>query len=229
MNIFKPIIPIVFAFLFVSSANSLETRLRLATQPEGNKLTALGEPYIYCALNHLKQPYTLDRIPWQRAQNSTQIGLHDGFFMASKTVERDHYATLSQEILSIKWLFVTLREKAISPIQSNFYKLKFSAELGSARHQWLREIQTNGIIKQEIEAPSDPASVIKMLLVDRVDIALMNSITLKELIKSLAINKQDLSTYVAYEKPTGVYFRHAFIKQNPLFLHQFNQALTLCK
>jgi len=215
--------------MFVSSANSQDIILRLATQPEGNKLTELGEPYIHCALSHLKQPYTLDRIPWQRAQNSTQLGLHDGFFMASKTVERDSYASLSQEILSIKWLYVTLRKKAISPNQSSFYNLKFSAELGSARYQWLKKIHNDGIITQEIETPSDPASVIKMLLVNRIDIALMNSITLKELIQSLAINKQDLSSYIAYKKPTGVYFGHAFIKQNPLFLTRFNHALLKCK
>lgn len=136
---------------------------------------------------------------------------------------------MNSKIISKKWLFVTLQQNAVSPTQANFYNLKFSADLGSARHQWLKTLKDNGTITQQIETPSDPASTLKMLLVKRVDVALMNSVTLKNLITTLGIDKQKISTYLAYEKPTGVYFSHDFIKKSPAFIKQFNHALTECK
>ena len=226
---FKPTFILLLLSAFLNCASSQGTELRLATQPKGSSLTALGEPYVRCALKYLKQPYTLDRIPWKRAQESTEQGHYDGFFMASKNKTRDKYATLSNEIISIKWLFVTLQQNVIYPTQASFYNLKFSADLGSARHQWLKKLKDNGTITQQIETPSDPASTLKMLLVKRVDVALMNSVTLENLISPLGIDKQILATYLAYKKPTGVYFSHDFIKKSPAFIKRFNHALTECK
>ena len=224
-------IVLITAFIFgmPSMGQVIPKAVRLATQTPANALTEQGLPYIRCAMEELKQPYTVESIPWKRAQKATEQGHYNGFFMASKTKKRDKYATLSQPFIVINWFYVTKKNRYISPQDSDFYSRKFVANLGSARHQWLQGLVENGIINSEIETPVDEASSLKMLMLDRVDVALINSIQFDELIERLFIKMKELTLYTAKQKPTGVYFSHTFIKQNPKFLQKFNLAIETCK
>ena len=213
----------------VAHGQTIDSDIRLATQTPANALSKQGIPYIRCAMEKLKQPYTVESIPWKRAQKATEQGHYDGFFMASKTKKRDKYATLSQPFIIIKWFYVTKKNRHISPQDSDFYSRKFIANLGSARHQWLQGQVDKGIIHSTIESPVDEASSLKMLMLDRVDVALINSIQLNELIEKLSIKMKELTLYTAKQKPTGVYFSHTFIKQNPKFLQKFNLVIETCK
>jgi len=222
---------LITAFIFgmPSMGQVIPKEVRLATQTPANALTEQGLPYIRCAMEELKQPYAVESIPWKRAQKATEQSHYDGFFMASKTIKRDKYATLSQPFIVIKWFYVTKKSRNISPQDSDFYSRKFIANLGSARHQWLQGLVDKGIIYSEIETPVDEASSLKMLMLDRVDVALINSIQFGELIERLFIKMKELTLYTAKEKPTGVYFSHTFIKKYPSFLQKFNLGITSCK
>ncbi len=215
---------LITAFIFgmPSMGQVIPKDIRLATQTPANALTEQGLPYIRCAMEELKQPYTVESIPWKRAQKATEQSHYDGFFMASKTKKRDKYATLSQPFIVIKWFYVTKKNRNISPQDSDFYSRKFIANLGSARHQWLQSLVDKGIIYSEIETPVDETSSLKMLM-------LVNSIQFGELIERLFIKMNQLTLYTAKEKPTGVYFSHTFIKKYPSFLQKFNLGITSCK
>ncbi|MEH6347086.1 MAG: transporter substrate-binding domain-containing protein [Bermanella sp.] len=225
----KGILLIVALTLGMPSVGQVNAKeIRLATQAPANALTKQGQPYIRCAMEKLNQPYTVKGIPWKRAQKATEQGHYDGFFMASKTQKRDKYATLSQPFIVIKWLYITKKEREISPLNPNFYSRIFIANLGSARHQWLEGLVKKGIIQSEIKTPPNELSSLKMLLLDRVDVALMSGISFNNMMTTLNIDKNKITIHTALEKPTGVYFSHKFIKENPGFMQEFNTAIAVC-
>jgi len=203
--------------------------IKLATQPVGNALTKQGEPYIICAMGMLNQSFKVSRIPWKRAQMGTKYGEYDGFFMASKNKDRDVYATFSEPFVMIQWLYVTKKERKISPNDANFNSGIFIANLGSARHKWLENQHKKGLIKRKIGTTQDTEALLKMLLLDRADVALMNSADFNHVVKKLSLDRSQIKTYIAREKPTSIYFSKTFIKANPKFLDQFNNSMIQCK
>ena len=223
------LLTMIFLGVLFASQHLLAIEIRLATQPAGSALTLKGEPYINCAMASLNQAFKIKYMPWKRAQIETKKGVSDGFFMASQNEERDVYATLSEPIFVIKWLYVTRKGSNISPRNADFYTKIFSANLGSARHSWLMEQRNQGIIDKEITAPPAPASLLKMLLAGRVDVALMSSTDFNEKVEALAIDINQINTYVEREKPVGLYFSKTFIRDNPKFLNSFNDAMKECK
>ena len=223
------LLTMIFLGVLFASQRLVAMDIRLATQPAGSTLTIKGEPYINCAMAKLNQSFTINYMPWKRAQSDTKLGHADGFFMASQNKDRDAYATLSDPIFVIKWLYITTKARHISPQDSDFFSKVFAANLGSARHSWLVNQSHNGIINKDISAPPDPASLLKMLLVGRVDVALMNSTEFNENVKILGIDTNQLNTYVEREKPVGLYFSKAFNLDNPKFLNRFNISINACK
>ena len=91
------------------------------------------------------------------------------------------------------------------------------------------EQKNKGIITKEITAPSDPASLLKMLLAGRVDVALMNSTEFNENVKKLGIDLSLINTYIERENPVGLYLSNTFINKNPKFLSGFNDSMKVCK
>ncbi len=219
---------ITFAVLCYSNL-LVAKEIKLATQPIGNTLTKQAEPYINCAMSMLDQPFKIYRVPWKRAQVSTKFDKYHGFFMASKNKERDTYATLSEPFVTIKWIYVTSKERKISPLDLNFNTRLFAAHLGSARHKWLDEQFNKGLIQKGIVTFTKSEILLKMLLLNRIDVALFNNIDFEQLVKNVPVNMSEIEVHIQREIPTGIYFSNTFIAENPSFLERFNSTLTQCK
>ena len=207
----------------------LGERILLARQPGWSSLSNTGEPFIQCAMEKVNQPYEIIHIPWERAQWGTKTGAYDGFFMASQNQSRDVYATFSHPFVMIRWFYVLKKNSPFSPEQENFHSLVFSANLGSARLTWLEKRYQEGKISKKIEAVGKPEQMIRMLLADRIDVALMNDFDLDQTLKILSASPSRFKTFLVREIPTAIYFSKKFLQKKPFFLKEINTALVQCK
>ncbi len=215
--IFKPL---------VSAAGPNE--IRLATQREGNPLLEAGKSYLECAMKAMGQPYRLVHGPWERAQRGTEKGLYDGLLVATKNAKRDKYAVFSEPFVFIDWIYVIRKDDGISPDDADFNSRVFSANLGSARLNWLKERYEKGII-DKLESVDTNDQVLKMLMTDRIDVALMNNFDLALSYQTLSLNSEDFATYIVRRVPTATYFSKKFLSDNPSFLQKYNASIINCK
>lgn len=85
-----------------------------------------------------------------------------------------------------------------------------------------------GIITNEINEIDTNNQVIKMLINQRIDVALMNNFDLEKSIKEFSIDSAELKTFVVQEKPTALYLSKNFLETNSGFLDKFNASLEKC-
>ena len=74
---------------------------------EHGELGGLALPIISCVMNKLDTAFTIEVLPWARAQKNVELGVHDAFFVASRNAERDAYAKASEPLFSglRSWVF----------------------------------------------------------------------------------------------------------------------------
>ncbi len=192
------------------------------TMRTGAKNAIKGKPFIQCAMGHMAQSYEIKEIPWKRAQRMTESGQVDGFFMASKNDYRDTYATFSNPFLITRWYYVTGPASRIHPEQDDFANNVFIANSGSDLHIWLNKNY------QKVLDAKTPEQVLKMTLIKRTDVALMNDSQLNRALNTLKLTMDDINTFTVKESKLGVYFGHIFLNKKPSFLQAFNISMSRC-
>ena len=200
----------------------------LATQREGNPLLEAGKPYMECAMKAMGQPYRLVRGPWERAQRGTERGEYDGFLVAAKNAKRDKYAVFSEPFVNVDWIYVVKKESGISPDDADFNSRVFSANLGSARLIWLKERYEKGII-DKLESVDTSDQVLRMLMADRIDVALVNNFDFVLLLQTISFDPKDFKTHLVRRVPAATYFSKKFLSENPEFLQKYNAGIINCK
>lgn len=203
--------------------------IKLATQREGHVLSQESELFVRCAMDTFGRKYTIIKGPWERAQRGTKEGLYNGFFVATKTKERDAYAVFSEPFYAIKWLYVIYKKSGITPDDMTFIDRRFSADMGSARLSWLEDRYNKGDISKRVTAVDTNEQILKMLLANRVDVGLMNDHGFEKSIQNLGIDQDHFQTFILRDTPAGVYFSRHFLNENPKFLEKFNRAMGNCK
>lgn len=223
----KQIVLLVTIALFAGPGGADE--IRLATQPKGHRLSVESRPYVECALKAMGRAYTIEQVPWKRAQRETEAGAYDGFFIATRNDKRDVYAVFSSPFYAIKWLYVVKVHSALSPDLPNFKTSRFGADLGSARLAWLQRQKAAGEITGGVMGVNSPDQVLKMLLSGRIEVGLLNDHGLTQSLARLCLDPGRFRTFWVHDTPAGVYFSKSFLKKNLGFMEGFDRAIDTCK
>ncbi|MEN6081152.1 transporter substrate-binding domain-containing protein [Chromobacterium piscinae] len=153
--------------------------IRLAThlQPplsftrDNGQADGLTVQVVDCALKKMQRPYTLDFVPWPRAQWQVQHLQSDGFFAATQSEERDRYATLSAPLIPYERRWYLLKANPLSPSSPEFKRqARIAAFSGSNMDIWLRD---HGY--RLSATPGNSEQLLRMLQSRRVDAVLGNS------------------------------------------------------
>lgn len=208
----------------IASAQSslhLETNLSPPYQQvNGTRLTGESVDTVHCILNKLGLDFSIDVVPWKRAQSDLQNGQSDGYFSAIPQPNLDAVATLTAPIVLEKWFWFAKQASLLR--QSGFPAgLKVGVLRGSNQEEWL---QGKGIrIAQSVNQLS---SLLKLLEIGRIDAFLVDEHVFRSLLsgKDAGLWPSRFERYV----PMGLYFSNRFLALNPDFINQFNSNIPSC-
>jgi len=223
------VLQLIFFSSFVdANTKNAPVEVRLATEMM-KSLHKKGLPYIECVFAKMKRTYKVISVPWQRAQLGVEKSSYDGFFVASRNENRDHYAEFSEPFFNIDWLYIATKKSGLTPDDPNFTQKTFAANRGSARLTWLLDKVENQEITNEVIITTNSFSSVQMLSRGRVDINLENRENFEVALKKTGLPRSDFKTFIAKSKPVGVYFGNAFLNREPEFLESFNAGVRVCK
>ena len=189
------------------------------------KADGLAVRPVQCALEKMGVEFSIQFVPWKRAQSMVQDGVADGFFGASRSAERDAYATLSTTIAPQEWRWFLLADNASDPRSEAFRAhSKVSSFIGANMQEWL---QQNGYDAEVV--PATNQQLLQMLLAKRLDAILANNLVMTELLRENNA-EADVRSVLQLDKPLGVYFSHRALKALPAdFIERFNSAVGECQ
>ncbi|MBL4906678.1 MAG: transporter substrate-binding domain-containing protein [Sneathiella sp.] len=200
----------------------------LATQISST-FTDKGQPIIQCAFKKIGHSLKIEKVPWNRAQIDTRNGKYSGFFMATQNRTRDAYATFTQPFIEVKWVYVVRKKSNITLSNADFEQKIFAANNGTSRLIWLLEQHKNNKIAHQIFKAESTITLLRMMLLNRMDIILENTANLERAAAENQIDMSEFKILPAQKKPMAVYFSHSFLKRNPTFLMAYNTAIVTCK
>ncbi|AUH50733.1 hypothetical protein CXB49_07915 [Chromobacterium sp. ATCC 53434] len=216
--------PCVFAADAIRLATHQQPPLSF-TRSDNGHADGLVVQIVACALNKMQRPYTVDVLPWARAQLLVQLQQADGFFAATPSAERDDYAVLSDALIPYERRWYLLKSSPLSPSSPDFKRqARIGAFNGSNMDGWLRDRGYH-----LTATPANSELLLRMLQSRRVDAVLGNGYAIDALIARLGM-QAELRSERAETLPMGVYFGKAFLaREGPQFLPQFNGALQGCR
>ncbi len=187
--------------------------------------TGIAVRVVQCVTARMKVPLRITFLPWARAQVEAKSGRVDGFFAASRSAERDAYATLTDTIApqEWRWYFLAKREGEIDPSSDAFKQsAKVSSFRGANMQSWLED---NGYRAQS--PPVNSATLLRMLARERLDAVLANHLVMEELLARQGPHPA-VRSVLLQDRPLGVYLTHRFTAQHPGFVVRFNAELPAC-
>lgn len=207
------------------------SRLMLTTQDwppyqtyENTSMQGIALDKVKCALGMMGQPYQLTMTTWSDAQLRVHSGSQHGFFVATKTSERDEYATLSAPIAkqTLNWYFGPGVEPKVDELSK--LNLNFSAKFGSNKWFWLKRNGFN-VVKQ----PRDAKVLLRLLKQREIDVVLEDELVFKRELNKASLPLDYFNSTNLDTKDMGVYFSNRFLKTYSGFLDSFNSAISKCK
>ena len=214
-----------------TTQSATSSLVRLATHPiepyqlldENGQLSGLAPKIIDCTMKSMNLAYTIDVLPWARAQKNVELGEHDGFFVASRNASRDAYATSSAPLFKGTRSWILRPGLEGDPTSEEFKrKMKVGAVFGTNMHAWLKENF------EFVVTRADEISLIHLLQDGRLDVLLITDAMFEYVLNKHHIDSTGFTTHKAGEHPLGVYFGNSFLAQHTDFIEQFNNALTYC-
>lgn len=191
---------------------------------QDGELEGFAIPLVGCAMAQLGRGYTIDVLPWARAQKNVELGKSDAFFVASRNDARDAYARQSAPLFSgtRSWFF---RKGVESDPQSNEFRKNamVGTIFGTNMHSLLMKTHRNVITKTTEE------ELISLLEIGRLDGLFLTDLMFDHTVASLALDPLEFVKLESVQQPLGVYFGNHFIARNPSFLDGFNRAMSECK
>ena len=190
----------------------------------GGTMGGIALGVVKCALEKIGIPYSIEFLPWKRAQSVVKAGRAHGFFAASRSDKRDAYARLSVPIAPQKWLWYLKKTSLLDPRDQSFIKnARVTATAGSNMGHWLRSKGYN--IKFQ---PKSTEQLVRMLQIDRIDAVLANEWVFTGALRALNLPRSEIRMIPNKDKPLGVYFSMVFLTRHPEFLRRFNALVPGC-
>lgn len=191
--------------------------------PDG-RFDGVAVRVVRCALEHMSRPLDVRVYPWARAQEEARRGRADGFFAASHSAERDAWAELSVPIASQQWRWYLRVGSVFDPATPDFKaRATVGGYIGANMLRWLE--QENYRV---VSRPADTPALLESLMAQRVDAVLANNLVMDALLAERALS-DDVKSFLARDKPLGVYFTKPYLAQRPGFMATFNAAVERCR
>lgn len=218
--------------MLVTNQSYAVDRIKLATQLwpphqtlDNGVMGGLVLERVQCTLRRMQQPYELNMMRWDRAQLLVETNKMHGFFAGSKNSVRARYAVPSEPVITegLSWFFnpgVNLNAND----ESSKYKARFGAKFNTSKWLFLKKNGYNVIKK-----PRDAGALLKMLWQGDIDVALEYELVFEHLMKQSGIPINYFRRVPIKTQDLSVHFSKNFLKENPGFLVDFNQALRRCK
>lgn len=191
---------------------------------EGHAASGIAVQTVQCAAKALSIRVNIGFFPWKRAQKMVENNAADGFFGASQADQRDAYAVLSATIAPQEWRWYLLKASTMDPSSETFKRsARASSFHGANMQDWLIE---KGF--KAYDNPPKNSNLLAMLLNGHVDAILANRLVMEQLLAH-AGKTGAVKSYMALDKPLGIYFSKAFLaSQPPDYLARWNHAITAC-
>lgn len=190
---------------------------------QNGKLEGLALPIISCVMNKLDTAFTIEVLPWARAQKNVELGVHDAFFVASRNAVRDAYAKPSEPLFSGLRSWVFRPGYVADPDTAEFKQQgRVGSIFGTNMHAWLDKNYSNVVAK------SSEQDLLALLVAGRVDAVLVTDAMYEHMLESNQNTESAFNVRPHAPKPLGVYFGNQFLTKHPQILDQFNSALPDC-
>lgn len=219
---------ITFCFLMIQNIAVADTMRFIVpnyepyTYLENGEIKGVGVESVKEVMSEIGVPYTLKLADnYDRVISIVESGDADGFFMASKSPERDSIAEFSHPLMVNKWGWIYLPNTVHPDPQSMEFKrtMRVGVILNSNPHKWLEKNKYN-----VTGAPKNIDKLLRMLESGRVDVifsselVFLNHVKKKNLSKGYIIETQ-------LEQPFGIYISHGFIEKNRDIMDIINEAI----
>lgn len=224
---------LTLSFLTAASAAShgADDRMLLTTQEwppyqtqAGGAPAGIAVDAVRCIFDRLGISVEIVFLPWQRAQDDVRNGNAAGFFAASRSAERDQFATLSAPIAPQVWTWFYRRDGTITPDQAGFKAAaRVTATLGSNMATWLRD---SGFRVQD--EPRTTEQLLQMLERGYVDAVLANNVAFEQSLEEAGLSAGTFLARPERDQPLGVYFANRFLDAHPGFLERFDAEVPAC-
>lgn len=149
-------------------------------------------------------------------------GKIDGLLLATQNAERDAVATFIDLSIANRWIWFSKANKSITT-QGDEAKstLRIVTATNANTHKWLVK---SGY--RLIETTSDPSTMLRLLMKDRVDAVFLAEFVLLQALEKSRWQKKDLMMTVERTKPFGVYFNNQTLQSDPTLLPTILKAVN---
>jgi polar amino acid transport system substrate-binding protein len=179
---------------------------------------------VRCIFDRLGMSVEIVFLPWRRAQEDVRNGNAAGFFAASRSEERDQFATLSTPIAPQLWTWFYGPDSGITPDDAGFKAAaRVTATFGSNMATWLRD---SGYRVQDEPRTTD--QLLQMLERGYVDAVLANSVAFELSLEAAGRPADAFLSRPERDQPLGVYFANRFLAAHPGFLARFDAEVPPC-
>jgi ABC-type amino acid transport substrate-binding protein len=220
---------LVAAFLLPAGSVTAAETLRLTTQEwepyqftKDGQLSGVAVEVVRCIAGKLGVAAELSVKPWVRAQKMVEDGDADGFFAASRSAERDAYATMSDPIAPQVWRWYLQASGDKDPSKAD--GLRVGVLRGSAMEKFLADSKYLGVT-----SVTTSGQLVELLQMNRVDAALANELVFAEAAEDAKIPASSFKSVEHSNRPLGVYFGKAYLAKHEGFLPSFNAAIAGCR
>ncbi|HEY9042270.1 MAG TPA: hypothetical protein VIN66_08825 [Rheinheimera sp.] len=179
-----------------------------------------SQQQINCIMQQIRQPYTLQVMPWRRARQEVKMDRIDGYFTAMPHDEMNEFAQLSAPLFLENWYWFWHPRH---PGPDSTDRIRYGAILGSHQADWLAQHER----KPEVEV-NDLAQLVQLLNIGRIDMLLADLDDFNDVALRLKIDSAEFKQRFFRYVPLGVYFADKTLQQRPGFIAQFNAATHLC-
>lgn len=157
-----------------------------------------------------------------RALKAVSDGKSDGFFLASRSSERDAEAHFIGPLVMNRWTWFLRADSTLDPQAPDFgKKAVISTVLNSNQHSYLTVKQFNiGITPQSAE-------VLPVILIEKqkADAVLVPDLVFWHALEKSKLGKEKVKSVLMEEKPFGLYLSKAFEAKYPGTLEKLQEAL----
>jgi len=222
---------IIFLFWFSSIASTKEfEKLKFSvpefkpfTYQENGIIQGIGVELAKKVLDQVGVEYSLEIEPnYGRVVVQTKSGKTDGFFLASKNLQRDEIAVFSDAIMINRWSWFLSADSYFSPKTERFKtSARIATHLNTNTHRWLKKNGFNVSV-----TPNNVAVLPDMLFkYKRADAVFLAEIVFIDVAKRKEITPDKYRQVVESEKPFGMYISKNYLSRNPGFMDKLNQAI----
>ncbi|GAA3912833.1 hypothetical protein GCM10022277_04440 [Litoribacillus peritrichatus] len=188
------------------------------------QLSGLGINVIRCIEQNTDLQFTLELLPWKRAQELVKQQKYDGFFVGSENNTRNQYARYFGPFITSYWHWYLKHEREARmdnnglPTPEN---INIGVVLGTNMHQWISAHEGYKIIAHE-----SSKHLFELLELDKLDYVLATEPMYLNYRNSV---DSELNSLIAKSKPLGVYLGHHFIQKHPKIIKQIENSVDSCQ